>query len=68
MNITIDDIENSQVDIGMLAHEEKREGAVSFIPQVDGEKRKVEFYLYKNGEDEPYFKEPLRLYIDVVFP
>ena len=65
VGITIDGVENSQVDIGTLAHEEKREKRVSFIPQVAGEKRKVEFHLYKNGEDEPYFEDPLRLYIDV---
>lgn len=65
VGITIDGVENSQVDIGTLAHEEKREKRVSFIPQVAGEKRKVEFHLYKNGEDEPYFEDPLHLYIDV---
>lgn len=65
VGITIDGVENSQVDIGTLAHEEKREKRVSFIPQVAGEKRKVEFHLYKNGEDEPYFENPLHLYIDV---
>ncbi len=65
VGITIDGVENSQVGIGTLAHEEKREKRVSFIPQVAGEKRKVEFHLYKNGEDEPYFENPLHLYIDV---
>jgi len=65
VGITIDGVENSQVDIGTLAHEEKREKRVSFIPQVAGEKRKVEFHLYKNGGDEPYFEDPLHLYIDV---
>ena len=65
VGITIDGVENSQVDIGTLAHEEKREKRVSFIPQLAGEKRKVEFHLYKNGEDEPYFEDPLHLYIDV---
>ncbi len=65
VSITIDGTENSRVDMGTLAHEEKREKRVSFIPQVAGERRKVEFHLYKNGEDEPYFQDPLHLYIDV---
>ena len=66
VNITIDGIENSEVNIGTLAHEEKREKRVSLIPQLAGEKQKVEFYLYKNGEDKPCFNDPLHLYIDVV--
>ena len=65
VSITIEGVENSQVDMGTLAHEEKREKRVSFIPQVAGEGRKVEFHLYKNGGDEPYFQDPLHLYIDV---
>ncbi len=65
VRITIDSVENCQVDIGKLAHEEKRENRASFVPQVAGQKRKVEFHLYKNGEGEPYFEEPLHLYVDV---
>jgi len=65
VRITIDGVENCQVDIGKLAHEEKRENKASFVPQPAGQKRKVEFHLYKNGEDEPYFEEPLHLYVDV---
>ncbi len=64
--ITIDDVENSQADIGMLAHEEKWEEKVSFTPQIAGEKQKVEFYLYKDGGAEPYYKEPLCFYIDII--
>ena len=66
VDITVDGVEDSQVNIGTLAHEERWGERVSFIPQVTGENRKVEFHLYKNGEDEPYFKDPLRLYVDVV--
>jgi uncharacterized membrane protein len=66
VGITIDGVETSQVDIGTLAHEEKCEKRVSFIPKVAGKKQKVDFYLHKNGEDRPYFDDPLHLYIDVV--
>ena len=65
VGITIDDVENSQADIGMLVHEEKWEERVSFTTQVAGEKQKVEFYLYKDGGTEPYYKEPLCFYIDI---
>ena len=68
VGITIDDVKSSQAAIGMLAHEEKWEEKVSFTPKVAGEKQKVEFYLYKDVEIEPYYKEPLRLYIDVTLP
>lgn len=37
-----------------LAHEEKWEGEVGFIPQKVGEEQKVKFLLYKEGEAEPY--------------
>ncbi len=63
-----DSIENSSIVLGTLAHEEKQEERVSFIPQIAGEKQKVEFYLYKNSESKSYFEDPLHLNIDVVTP
>ena len=46
-----------------LEHEQEWGGAVGFVPQTAGEKQKVEFVLYKDGE--PYFEEPLYLWVDV---
>jgi len=46
-----------------LENEGKWERTVGFVPQKAGEKQKVEFVLYKDGE--PYFEEPLHLWIDV---
>jgi uncharacterized membrane protein len=46
-----------------LEHEVGWEREVSFVPQKAGEGQKVEFVLYKEGE--PYFEEPLHLWIDV---
>ncbi|HEX76387.1 MAG TPA: DUF1616 domain-containing protein [Dehalococcoidia bacterium] len=66
VKIMVDGIESNEVNVGTLAHEEKWEERVSFIPEVAGEKQRVDFYLYKNGNDEAYFEEPLHLYIDVV--
>jgi uncharacterized membrane protein len=66
--IKMNGIEVSEVNIGTLANEEKWEEKISFTPQFAGERQRVDFYLYKNGEDEPYLKEPLRLYIDVISP
>ena len=58
----------NEINIGTLTNGEKWEEEVNFTPQVVGEGQRVDFYLYKNGEDEPYLKEPLRLYIDVISP
>jgi len=63
--INVDGVTNDQVVIGTLDHEEKREKRVAITPQVAGEKSRVEFHLYENGEDTPYFQDPLHLYIDV---
>jgi uncharacterized membrane protein len=68
VKIKIGDVEVSEVDVGTLANGEKREEIISFTPQSAGEVQRVDFYLYKNGEEEPYLKEPLRLFINVVSP
>lgn len=55
----------NQLTTGSLDHDQKWEEAINFIFRIPGEKQKVEFYLYKNDEIQPYFKDPLHLYIDV---
>ena len=47
-----------------LLNEEKFEQDIIFTPEIAGQDQKIEFFLYKNGEAEPYM-EPLRLWIDV---
>ncbi|MGA7678203.1 MAG: DUF1616 domain-containing protein [Dehalococcoidia bacterium] len=68
VKIKVGDIETTEVNIGTLANGEKWEEIISFTPQFAGERQRVDFYLYKNGGDEPYLKEPLRLYINVIPP
>jgi len=68
VKIKVGGIEASQVNIGTLANGEKWEEKISFTPQFAGERQRVDFYIYKNGEETPYLKEPLRLYVDVVSP
>ena len=68
IDIVIDGIENEEITTEKLAHQEKWEGVVSFIPQSLGEGQKVEFWLYKNTETEPCFEGPLHLYINVSEP
>lgn len=49
----------------VLKHQEKWEGEVLLIPQETGENQKIEFWIYKEGNTEPYLEDPLRLWLDV---
>lgn len=64
IEVRIDGVKNNEVNGIRLEHGEKWEEKVRFMPEEAGEKQKVEFFLYKNGEVEPYL-EPLRLWLDV---
>jgi len=68
VEIQMGSIEVGKVNIGTLAYQQKWEEKVSFIPPVVGDNQTVDFILYRNGGTEPYLKEPLTLYIDVVSP
>ena len=46
-----------------LENEGKWEQEVGFVPQTAGKNQTAEFVLYKDGE--PYFEEPLYLWVDV---
>ena len=65
VEVSINGVKNKELYTGTLAHEEKWEKEVSFALNKVGVKQKVEFWLYKGEERQPYFKEPLHLYIDV---
>jgi uncharacterized membrane protein len=65
---TVNGIEQNVVSTETLAHEEKYEQEIQLIPQIEGNNSKVEFSLYKDGSDEPYFDDPLHLYIDIIAP
>ena len=54
-----------EIDTGPLKPEEKWVGQVSLILEAAGSNQKIEFFLYKDGEKGPYFKEPLYIYVDV---
>jgi uncharacterized membrane protein len=54
-----------QLTIGSLEYEHKWEDTISFTSHTPGEKQNIEFYLYKNDEASPCFKDPLHLYVDV---
>ncbi len=63
VSIYLDGDELDEVGPIVLAHEEKWEHEIRFVPQHVGENQRVEFVLYKDGV--LYFDEPLHLWIDV---
>lgn len=63
VEITIDGESNSTIGPLTLANEEKWQSEVNFTSHKAGENQKLEFILYKQGEDKPY--KSLYLWIDV---
>ena len=61
--VMVDGVEDNEIAPIMLAHEEKWEDEVRFLPRKAGKNRKVEFLLFREGESEPY--NSLYLWIDV---
>ncbi len=66
VDIIINGIKNNEIRTAALADEEGWEEVISFTPQSLGVEQKVEFWLYKNAEAEPYLEGPLHLYVDVI--
>ena len=55
----------NQLTTGGLNYSQKWEKEINFTPQIPRGKQKVEFYLYANDGAQPYFEDPLYLYINV---
>jgi len=68
MSVVIGNTEIKRVEVGTLADREKWEQTVSFVPEVAGQHQSVDFILYRDGGMQPYLKDPLKLYMDVVSP
>lgn len=64
VEVRINGAKNNEVEPIVIENDEKWMQEVSFVPQIAGEKQKLEFLLYKNGETKPYL-EPLRLWVYV---
>jgi len=64
VEVAIDGEKDDEIGPIMLQHGEAWERQVSFVFEVTGEKQKVEFFLYKDEEVQPYF-DPLRLWVEV---
>ncbi len=63
VDVKIDGVRESQIDLLKLEHNEKREEIVSFTPHRAGDSQKVEFLLYKDRKSVSYLM--LHLWIDV---
>lgn len=63
IEVKIDGVKNNEVRPVVLAHKQRWEGIVSFVPDNIGDNQKVEFLLYKNAEDKASYK--LHLWLDV---
>jgi uncharacterized membrane protein len=66
LSVVIGNTEVKRVEVGTLGDKQKWEESVSFVPEVAGEHQSVDFILYRDGGTQPYLKDPLRLYLDVV--
>ncbi len=63
VEVAIDEIKNNEVGSVALDHDGEWEEIVGFIPGRAGDNQKVEFLLYKQGQDEVY--QRLHLWVDV---
>lgn len=63
LEVTTDGVKDSEVGPIVLAQGDTWEERVSFVPQHGGDSQKVEFVLYRDGENEPC--QTLHLFVDV---
>lgn len=63
VEVVIDGVKNSEVGPVALGHGREWEEIVGFIPGMAGDNQKVEFLLYKQGQNEVY--QRLHLWVDV---
>jgi uncharacterized membrane protein len=63
LEIRINQVRVNRLESLVLNHGEKREETMGFRPETVGRNQKVEFLLYKSGENEAY--KSLYLWVDV---
>ncbi len=63
LEVRIDGVISNEVDPITLEHDEEWEEMVGFTPDKVGDRQKVEFLLYKQGQNEAY--RGLHLWVDV---
>ena len=63
VEVVIDGVKNNEVGPVTLEYDGEWEGIVGFTPDRAGDKQKVEFLLYRQGQSEVY--QRLHLWLDV---
>lgn len=63
VEVAIDGVKNNEVGPVALDHDEKWEEIIGFTPGKAGDNQRVEFLLYRQGQDEVY--QRLHLWVDV---
>jgi len=63
VEVTIDRVKNNEMRTVTLKNGEKWEGIAGFTPDKAGDNQKVEFLLYRQGQEGVYHR--LRLWVDV---
>ncbi len=63
VEIAIDEVKYSEIGPVTLEHDEEWQAITGFTPQQAGENQKVEFRLYRQGQNEVY--QRLHLWVDV---
>lgn len=63
IEILIDGIENNSAGPLALEHDQRWEEAVRFAPETPGANQRIEFLLYKEGQEDAYRR--LQLWVDV---
>ncbi len=63
VEVVIGGVKNNEAGPVTLEHDEEWEDIVSFTPDRAGDKQKVEFLLYRQGQSEVYHR--LHLWVDV---
>jgi uncharacterized membrane protein len=66
IKVEINDQIISEISTGTLNDKEKWEKVVNLLPRQTGLNQQIQFWLYKNGEEHPYNKDALHLFIDVL--
>lgn len=64
--LTIEGDLYQEINVGMLSDGAKWEQKIIYIPRKSGNQQKLELNLYKDTSAQPYHREPLRLFIDVI--
>ena len=65
LEVFINEIKNNETGPITLERDNKWENIVSFIPHIAGDRQKVEFLLYKQGQSQVY--QSLHLWVDVEY-